>query len=301
MGSKTNRPVGFTIVELLVVISIITVIIGILLPAFTAMRHRARDLVKQSGMRDVWVGLSQYATDNQGVLPESVATVGDENTFVSWQDPTMITGFTTRAPGYRRSLSAYLTRYISGPEILICPYAPEPLPYWKDAWHAGDSWNNPRTPTLNDSLYGTFNHYWGYRGALAGGQYVFEGPTLIEGRRTQSNLLLCDNLNFANTSVRTFSGFTSCERLPHDFELRDDDSAQPIWASNEPPHLLAELSDSLKAVFLDGHIETYSSLDTYAMEVSKSLDGSTPYTGTTPGYFFIPRTAVKDIHRLVRR
>ena len=55
---------GFTLVELLVVISIIALLIGILLPALSAARESARVVSCLSNHRQMMIGAMSYQTDN---------------------------------------------------------------------------------------------------------------------------------------------------------------------------------------------------------------------------------------------
>ena len=54
---------GFTIIELLVVISIISLLIGILLPAVGKARDNARVSVSKSNLRQLGVAMHSYASD----------------------------------------------------------------------------------------------------------------------------------------------------------------------------------------------------------------------------------------------
>ena len=60
---KTKRVPGFTIVELLVVISILALLIGILLPAVGKARDTARVSVSKSNLRQIGVAMHSYASD----------------------------------------------------------------------------------------------------------------------------------------------------------------------------------------------------------------------------------------------
>jgi prepilin-type N-terminal cleavage/methylation domain-containing protein len=63
------RPTGFTIIELLVVISIIALLIAILLPILGRSRDQAQASVCQSNLRQLGVASHSYAADQDDYLP----------------------------------------------------------------------------------------------------------------------------------------------------------------------------------------------------------------------------------------
>ena len=78
-GMRTRHPVGFTIVELLVVISIIAMLIAILLPAIGKAREAARVTQSQGNLRNLAVSNDTYAADWSGrqftACPDDVGIV----------------------------------------------------------------------------------------------------------------------------------------------------------------------------------------------------------------------------------
>ncbi|MEX0774549.1 MAG: prepilin-type N-terminal cleavage/methylation domain-containing protein [Phycisphaeraceae bacterium] len=61
---------GFTLVELLVVISIIALLVALLLPALQQAREAARSAVCLSNLHQVDVMVRSYAVENRGVAPQ---------------------------------------------------------------------------------------------------------------------------------------------------------------------------------------------------------------------------------------
>ena len=75
-----QRPRGFTIVELLVVVSIIALLIGILLPAIGKARDQAKLTISQANLRNLATAHANYAAewgDRQfTMIDDNMATYG---------------------------------------------------------------------------------------------------------------------------------------------------------------------------------------------------------------------------------
>src|SRR4051812_19405084 len=76
---EEHRRRGFTLVELLVVVGIISVIIAFLLPALQTARRRAVQLACMSNLRQQGLAIMMYVNDNRGALPNGDLTDGNYN------------------------------------------------------------------------------------------------------------------------------------------------------------------------------------------------------------------------------
>jgi type II secretory pathway pseudopilin PulG len=63
---------GFTLVDLLVSLTVVAVLIGILLPSLSGVRESTRRVVCSSNVRQQGYGISLYAEDNRDALPPSL-------------------------------------------------------------------------------------------------------------------------------------------------------------------------------------------------------------------------------------
>ncbi len=106
------RKRGFTLIELLVVVAIIAVLISLLLPALGRARDQAKAAVCMSGLRQVGLGIMNYASAHNGMM------------YISWVDKN--SNWRLIAGNWVWALT--ITKYLPVPQptdvtskILICP------------------------------------------------------------------------------------------------------------------------------------------------------------------------------------
>ena len=281
---------AFTLVELLVVISIISVLLAIAVPAINGARRQAYTLISMRNQREVTNSVNLYASDNDDLYPPSVATVGFGDAW-NWSDSTRLIGIDKRSPQIHRSMSAYLRNYITDAETMFCPNAPQKYQYLQEAWDAGDDWDNPDTPTPTDPLSGTYCFYWGYIGYLGEGPRLFRGPRTPASAGSQSRLLVTDYFGYGHW--RTPDAFASCERLGGGEIDPETQLTSAWWKADGDPNRVADVK--LRAGYTDGHVETYLPSEAIPMRVSKSPEGVPPFEdgGPSPGLYYIPRNAAR--------
>jgi prepilin-type N-terminal cleavage/methylation domain-containing protein len=117
---------GFTLVELLVVISIIALLVAILLPALSKARSQAKRLLCMTNVRSLTQALHLYANDWEGRFPPmALASNASDPIYGYWtysQDTNLYQG-----GNYQRvHLGLLFPDYLAwdvGRDVLYCPFA----------------------------------------------------------------------------------------------------------------------------------------------------------------------------------
>lgn len=92
---------GFTLVELLVVISVIAVLMGILMPILSRARASATSTACRANLRSIAFAFVMYLEDNRDVMPTASVKPFEGSEYPSIMD--------------------FLMRYLSEPKVFKCP------------------------------------------------------------------------------------------------------------------------------------------------------------------------------------
>ena len=117
---------AFSLIELLVVIAIISLLMAILLPVMSKVRHQARLAVCGANLRQVGLAIQLYAGDYDGLIP-----FGPEGRPVTGSNFYTVTGNVTSLLSLENGdpvgLGLMLDHYLSDqPKVLFCPGADQP-------------------------------------------------------------------------------------------------------------------------------------------------------------------------------
>lgn len=76
--AQPGRRNGFTLVELVVAISVLALLIALILPALSAVRRQSGGAVCMSNLRQLFTGVASFAAQNRDQLPPNRTPTGDQ-------------------------------------------------------------------------------------------------------------------------------------------------------------------------------------------------------------------------------
>lgn len=108
--SRCKHPAGFTLLELLVVTSILSLLLAIALPSYRRAQEDARRSVCLSNIKHVGIGLFTYAAENNDKAPPVMDRMGRTA-------PRVLLSRSGRLV----NLGHLVERYLDQPEVFFCP------------------------------------------------------------------------------------------------------------------------------------------------------------------------------------
>ena len=131
---------GFSLIELLVAISIIAILIGILLPALSGARSSAHIALCLGQQQQLMVAVQSYSMDHDGRIPygPDAAAPSPANFYPVTG---MVTSLLSRPPGDAVGAGLMLDRHLDHkPELVFCPGADDPIDAAHELSLVGTDW-----------------------------------------------------------------------------------------------------------------------------------------------------------------
>ena len=263
LSTSRSRISGFTLVELLVVIAIIAILAAILFPVFARARENARRSSCQSNLKQIGLGVLQYAQDYDEIMVPAWLE-GSCSAGQGWQ-PTYSTGFgcNSGTNGGNFKWMDLIQPYVKSEQIFNCPSAPSSIPLYSQA---------------NGNKYGSYAANLGYRSSGDSKNPPFSFYTTTTTGSSQSvpiNLAMIQapttTVMVTDTRAASSSGVASCVMtfpsssgsIANSFHLNDigQDASVPqirtwVYSNNNPDGAIGERHlETINVLWADGHIK----------------------------------------------
>ncbi len=109
---------GFSLIDVLVTMAVIAVLLSILTPSLSSIRETARQVICRSNIRQLGIGVTQFAAEHGDRVPPSVYVPEGSGTLAPWETMTL-----RIAPGSKWDGLGHLYEgeYTSAAQVFHCP------------------------------------------------------------------------------------------------------------------------------------------------------------------------------------
>jgi prepilin-type N-terminal cleavage/methylation domain-containing protein/prepilin-type processing-associated H-X9-DG protein len=243
---KHLKQTGFTLIEVLVVISITALLMSVLLPAMSEGRVRAKLVVCQRNLSQIMVAFVGYANENSDFVPVAAAhELGGATGCVDKDDPWLpVRMFGGCLPAEERPLNPYLGNAYA---VFKCP-ADKGEPIW---------WIADEPPEASHSAYKVYGSSYFYASGHNGlnGVFMPMGLAKLVGLDFSFEAFREEPLPNGQSLQLTSYCMPSKKVVIGDIPIHRTMSGaiavnpRGQWHRRDPNHLWAN------AAFLDGHVE----------------------------------------------
>ena len=97
---------GFTLLELLVTVGVISLLVAVLIPSLLVAKERGRRIVCRSNIHQFLIGIHSYASETDNALPSGLSDSGEDE----------------HTPVLSRSTIDMLTELLGNDRVMVCPW-----------------------------------------------------------------------------------------------------------------------------------------------------------------------------------
>ncbi|MAC20503.1 MAG: hypothetical protein CMJ23_12660 [Phycisphaerae bacterium] len=219
-GDSAGKRRGFSMVELIVVLSVVTVLTALLMPGIRSARRTAYSVICSANQRQIGIGFMLWSEDRGGLLPKSLLqTEGD---FAEMMAVTTGGGSEEMDKSFDGLGRLWEWRYIDSPRCLHCPAHRHTHTYECNE----ETYEESLTGDVEKRVYANY-HYTGH---------LRLEPLVNEGRQSLRSM------HRAGRSVLLTDGLRSREDFNHETGLNvlyADGSSQ--WQADTGSKIISSL------------------------------------------------------------